>query len=132
MMAVPTSTEKTLLALVAELRKHKAPEDSILKQALMVNRQTAKPWPEDRVRMFLRTCEAGGQTKAPPQPNMSALNIVVRSEVVGGEELKDFDAIVRERAASAAERQAILREATASQRMVRRPTPAAETKGKLY
>ena len=126
------SIEKTLLALIAELRKHKAPEDSILKQALMVNRQAKSPWPEDKVRLFLRTCEAGGQTKPAAQPLMSALNIVVRSEVVGGEELKDFDAIVRENAARAAERQAILRDATASQRMVRRPKAVAEAKGKLY
>ncbi len=117
------SVEKTLLGLIAELRKHKAPEDSILKQALMANRQAKAPWPEDRVRVFLRTCEATGAIKHAPGRNMSALNIVVRSEVVGGEELKDFDAIVRENEARAAERQTILHDATASQRMIRVPRP---------
>jgi hypothetical protein len=113
------SLETELRSLVSELRKHNASYDSILLHALMHNRKSAAPWSEDDVRRFLRSYEAPVAPAKRPPPAMTAHNIVVRSETVGGTELKDFDAEVRDRAAAAAERQKIFHEATAPQRLVR-------------
>lgn len=115
------SLENELRSLIAELRKHKASHDSIQLHVLMHNRKSAEPWPDDDVRRFLRAYDANEVSEPSVRELMTPYNIVVRSESVGGVELKDFDAEVRERSAAASKQQAIFREATVSQRMVRRP-----------
>lgn len=120
-MIAVMSLDQELRDLVAELRKHKASHDSILMHALMHNRKSGAPWSDDDVRRFLRSYEATEATVRKDGPSLTPYNIVVRSEVAGGVELKDFDSVVRERSADSAERARIFRSATESQRLVRVP-----------
>ena len=107
--------------LIAELRKHRASHDSILLHCLMHSRKSEEPWHDDDVRRFVRNYDAAEVVVQKDRQPMTPYNIVVRSETVGGVELKDFDAEVRQRSAEAADRQAVFRSATESQRMVQMP-----------
>lgn len=113
--------EQELRSLISELRKHNATYDSILLHALMANRKHDTPWHEDDVRRFIRSCDAAPASGKPAQRLQTPYNIVVASESVGGVELKDFEAVVQERSAEAAQRQKTFRDATESQRMVPQP-----------